>query len=91
MTGISWNLSHTLWDMELQFFSLATTFSLDRFVWYYIILQYDALYNDGVVWCIQWNLSNPDTNGAGESVIVSEVSSFQRLKCITWGGKRCPV
>ena len=22
---------------------------------------------------IQWNLSNPDTNGAGESVIVSEV------------------
>ena len=40
MTGISWNLSLTLWDMELQFFSLATTFSLDRFVWYYnIILQ----------------------------------------------------
>ena len=28
---------------------------------------------------IQWNLSNPDTNGAEESVIVSEVSSFQRL------------
>ena len=68
--------------MELQFFSLATTFSLDRFVWYYIILQYDALYNDGVVWCIQWNLSNQDTSGAGESVIVSEVSSFQRLKCM---------
>ena len=44
---------------------------------------------------IQWNLSNPDTNGAEESVIVSEVSSFQRLKCMqecsTWGGKRCPV
>ena len=27
-------------------------------------------------------LSNPDTNGAEESVIVSEVSSFQRLKCM---------
>ena len=31
---------------------------------------------------IQWNLSNPDTNGAEESVIVSEVFSFQRLKCM---------
>ena len=31
---------------------------------------------------IQWNLSNLDTNGAEESVIVSEVSSFQRLKCM---------
>ena len=31
---------------------------------------------------VQWNLSNPDTNGAEESVIVSEVSSFQRLKCM---------
>ena len=31
---------------------------------------------------IQWNRSNPDTSGAGESVIVSEVSSFQRFKCI---------
>ena len=31
---------------------------------------------------IQWNISNQDTNGAEESVIVSEVSSFQRLKCI---------
>ena len=28
------------------------------------------------------NLSNPDTNGAEGSVIVSEVSSFQRLKCM---------
>ena len=28
------------------------------------------------------NLSNQDTNGAEESVIVSEVSSFQRLKCM---------
>ena len=35
-------------------------------------------------------LSNPDTNGAEESVIVSEVSSFQRV-VYTWGGKRCPV
>ena len=31
---------------------------------------------------IQWNLSNQDTNGAEESVIVSEVSSFHRLKCM---------
>ena len=31
---------------------------------------------------IQWNLSSLDTNGAEESVIVSEVSSFQRLKCM---------
>ena len=31
---------------------------------------------------MQWNLSNPDTNGAEESIIVSEVSSFQRLKCM---------
>ena len=30
--------------------------------------------------CTQWNLSNLDTNGAEESVIVSDVSSFQRLK-----------
>ena len=29
---------------------------------------------------VQWNLSNPDTNGAEESVIVSEVSSFQRMQ-----------
>ena len=44
--------------------------------------------------CIQWDLSNPDTNGADESVVVSEVSSFQRLKCMqewTCGGKKCPV
>ena len=38
----------------------------------------------------QWNRSNPDINGAEESVIVSEVSSFQTLKCMqewyTWGG-----
>ena len=31
---------------------------------------------------IQWNLSNRTTNGAEESGIVSEVSSFQRLKCM---------
>ena len=29
---------------------------------------------------MQWNLSNLDTNGVEESVIVSEVSSFQRLQ-----------
>ena len=31
-------------------------------------------------------LSNLDTNGAEESVIVSEVSSFQRLKCMQESG-----
>ena len=31
---------------------------------------------------MQWNLSNPDTNEAEESVTISEVSSFQRLKCM---------
>ena len=34
-----------------------------------------------------------DTNGAEESVLYREVSSFQGLKCIesgSWGGKRCP-
>ena len=47
---------------------------------------------------VQWNLSNPDTNGAEESVIVSEVSSFQRLqhaRVVFGAGKvsfldRCP-
>ena len=43
-----------------------------------------------IICIIQWNLSNLDTNGAEESVIVSEVSSFQTLKCVqewyTWGG-----
>ena len=29
---------------------------------------------------LKWDLSNLDTNGAEESVVVSEVSSFQRLK-----------
>ena len=41
-----------------------------------------------------WNLSNPGTNGVEESVIVSEVSSFQRLKCMQeWylGWEMCPV
>ena len=37
-------------------------------------------------WYLGWekvgHLSNPDTNEAEESVIVSEVSSFQRLKCM---------
>ena len=31
---------------------------------------------------VQWNLSNQDTNGGGGNVVVSEVSSFQRLKCM---------
>ena len=31
--------------------------------------------------CVQWNLSNPDTNGA-EEIIVSEASSVQGLKCM---------
>ena len=39
---------------------------------------------------IQWNLSNPDTNGAEESVIVSEVSSFQRLQEWYLGWEKVP-
>ena len=31
---------------------------------------------------ILWRVSNPDTNGAEESVQFSEVSSVQRLKCM---------
>ena len=31
---------------------------------------------------VQWNLFNQDTNGAEESVLIIEVSSFQRLKCM---------
>ena len=31
---------------------------------------------------IQWNFSNPDTNGEEESVLVSEVYSLQGLICI---------
>ena len=45
--------------------------------------------------CIAEPLSNADTNGAEESVVVSEVSSFQRLNACKSGiyldGKRCPV
>ena len=34
---------------------------------------------------IQWNLSNPDTLGTEESVLISEVSWFQGLNCTqTW-------
>ena len=39
-------------------------------------------YTFNLVCIVQWNLSNLDTNGADESVIFSEVSSFQRLKCM---------
>ena len=30
----------------------------------------------------QWNSSNPDTNGAEESVLISVVSLFQGLNCL---------
>ena len=30
---------------------------------------------------VQWNLSNPDTTGPEESVLIKEVSLIQRLKC----------
>ena len=33
-----------------------------------------------IIGSIVWNLSNRDTNGAEESVVVSEVSSFQRMQ-----------
>ena len=43
---------------------------------------------------ILWNLSNQDTDGPEGSVIVSEVSSFQRLKVLGVGKvsclERCP-
>ena len=31
---------------------------------------------------IQWNLSKTDTIGTEESVLIREVSSFQKLKCM---------
>ena len=49
--------------------------------------------SETVCMCTQWNLSNLDTNGAEESVIVSDVSSFQRLKEWYLGWEkvvRCP-
>ena len=36
---------------------------------------------------LQWNLSNPDANGAEESVTVSEVSSLQNARMV----KRCSL
>ena len=33
-----------------------------------------------IIGSIVWNLSNQDTKGAEESVVVSEVSSFQRMQ-----------
>ena len=33
---------------------------------------------------IQWNLSNEDTIGTKESVLITEVSSFQRVKCMVF-------
>ena len=55
------------------------------------VCMYNALYCMYVHVCT----TDQDTNGAEESVIVREVSSFQRLKCTQecyiWGGKRCPV
>ena len=54
--------------------------------------SYSRVVHVSRVFEIQWDLSNPDTNGAEESVIVSEVSSFQRLsKGVTWGRERCPI
>ena len=29
--------------------------------------------------CVQWNLSNPDTIGTAQSVLIIEVSSFQSV------------
>ena len=46
--------------------------------------SYDNVYHKTIVCCVYsgTSLYNLDTNGAEESVIVSEVSSFQRLKCM---------
>ena len=41
---------------------------------------------------IHWNLSNLDTTGPKESVLISGVSLFQGLKNTqhgTWGGRKC--
>ena len=35
----------------------------------------------GIRLAVQWNLSNPDTLGTEESVLISEVSRFQGLNC----------
>ena len=59
-----------------------------------IILSSDLLKLCCALCDITWNVSNQDTNWAEESVIVSEVSSFRRLKCMQeWylGWERCPV
>ena len=49
------------------------------------VVLHTVLYVSCSYTCLQWNLSNPDTNGADESVIVSEVSSFQRLNAYKSG------
>ena len=56
-------------------FNPSLTLSNTCRVWYITVF---TVYS--ITFPLQWNLSNPDTNGAGESVIVSEVSSFQRLQ-----------
>ena len=46
--------------------------------------QYTYMYIIYICTCnvhVQWNLSNPDTIGPEESVLIKEVSLFQRLKC----------
>ena len=53
----------------------------------YLTTKIGALYS----WSIQWNLSKPDTTGAEESVLNSEVSSFQRLSSMNLRPKNCPV
>ena len=36
-------------------------------------------------WQLQWNISNPNTLGTEESVLISEVSRFEGLNCTqTW-------
>ena len=39
---------------------------------------------------VQWNLSNPDTNGAEEVSLLVRCPHFRGCKSGTWGGKRCP-
>ena len=54
----------------------------------HLLLSGISLNNSSHLHLLTWRdrekdyLSNLDTNGAEESVIVSEVSSFQRLKCM---------
>ena len=43
------------------------------------------------VYGIQWNLSNPDTLGAEESVLISVISGVELYRDLAFGIAKCPV